>query len=205
MNILKTTIILLLMILFFSCKTQQKAINKNNNNTPLIIENKKEETSVTDIPKDNPNTFEEEEEFYGKMLHEGDKIPVISFYDINDEEFNSKNKIVIYSFWFVDCASCKKEIPVLNDIQKYFSNKKNIEFVGVTFNNDSEINSFIKTTPFHFRMLPDAYSIIHRFGIRAYPSTFIVDSKGIIQVQHLGPILEEQKKDIIQKIKSIDN
>jgi peroxiredoxin len=47
-----------------------------------------------------------------------------------------KGKIVVLNFWFISCAPCREEMPLLNKIKSEFESK-GVVFIGLPLDNGS--------------------------------------------------------------------
>ncbi len=76
-----------------------------------------------------------------KSLMPGNNAPDFTLYDSNNKEYklsDFKGKYLFIDVWGAFCGPCKKEAPYLNQIEHDYKGK-NIEFIGVCFENNSEI------------------------------------------------------------------
>lgn len=111
-----------------------------------------------------------------------------------------KGKFVLLNFWFTNCAPCVQEIPDLNSLKRKYR-KKNIEFIAVTFDDEQTVRDFMVEHPFDFRMVTDSRNITINYDIRSYPTTLLVNEKGIIVDEHIGGSFNtlEELENIINK------
>ncbi|WP_331457078.1 MULTISPECIES: TlpA disulfide reductase family protein [Bacillus] len=110
-----------------------------------------------------------------------------------------RGKKVILNFWASWCGPCKIEMP---DMEKFYHDTKDkgIEIVAVnataTEKDPSNVKQFLKENKYTFPVLLDqkgqagaAYQII------SIPTSFIIDTKGVIQYKHVGPMTYEKMKE----------
>jgi thiol-disulfide isomerase/thioredoxin len=102
---------------------------------------------------------------------------------ISRDEIDIENKILLINFWATWCAPCREEMP---DLQKLSDSLDPSRFavIGVSVDEDSNlIREFILQHNIQFPNLQDDnYRLASELlGIKTYPVTFIVSSRGIIK------------------------
>lgn len=106
----------------------------------------------------------------------GKEFPAFELSLLNGEKLNSESlrgKPTLINFWFTNCAPCIDEMPMLNEIQAELAGEVN--FVAITFEDKSEVNSFLEKSEFNFRHLIDAREYIKSLGFFGYPKTILLD------------------------------
>ncbi|WP_259067031.1 peroxiredoxin family protein [Mucilaginibacter sp. X4EP1] len=104
---------------------------------------------------------------------------------------NLKGKIVVLNFWFIACKPCVNEMPVLNSIKKKYDPKK-VVFLALSLDSKSAVNAFLQNHQFNYVMLPDAAPVHRKYHLNAYPTSIVIDARGIISfVQIGGPDINE--------------
>lgn len=110
--------------------------------------------------------------------------------DINGQQVtlsDFKGKIVFLNFWTTWCPECRIEMPLMEKLHRRLNNQ---DFVMITVNLQepaSRIKNFLKKNPLTFTILLDTKGKIGpQFGIRAIPTTFILDKNGGIIGKVLG-------------------
>jgi peroxiredoxin len=95
-------------------------------------------------------------------------------------------------------------MPYLNNLKDSLNSDKYI-FLGITFDDAASITNFFKSDKlkkylnnqnpsFNFRIIPNQETLLNNIlGIKSYPTTFIVDQKGIIKQMIEGLDLDAQK------------
>ncbi|QNK77987.1 TlpA family protein disulfide reductase [Winogradskyella sp. PAMC22761] len=103
---------------------------------------------------------------------------------INSESL--KGKPTIINFWFSNCAPCIEEMPLLNEIKSEFGNEVN--FISMTFQNQNEVNEFLRAHDFDFTHIVDSKDYIRTFGTFGYPKTLILDKDlVIVEIEKMIP------------------
>lgn len=94
---------------------------------------------------------------------------------------------VMINFWATWCPPCRAEMP---DMQKFHENKDvNILAVNLTETEGSLINiqNFVNDYDITFPILKDENTeVANTYQIQPIPTTFMVDSKGVIQFKAFG-------------------
>jgi len=110
--------------------------------------------------------------------------------DINDQQVtlsDFKGKIVFLNFWTTWCPQCRIEMP---SMEKLHSRFKGQGFAMIAVNLQEpvlRVKDFLKKYPLTFTILLDTKGKIGpQFGIRAVPTTFIIDKNGGIIGKALG-------------------
>jgi outer membrane lipoprotein-sorting protein/peroxiredoxin len=98
------------------------------------------------------------------------------------------HKAVLVNFWFYGWGACREEFPHL---QQLFSELKDkgLDLIAVN-NGDSKdtINKYVAENKFTFKigMPPQGYGIFNDYGVQAYPTNYVVDSKGKVVFRCVG-------------------
>jgi thiol-disulfide isomerase/thioredoxin len=102
-------------------------------------------------------------------------------------------KLTMINFWATWCGPCRMEMP---GFEKLYAAKQKEGFLILAINEDekaSDLEAYLKAKPVSFPVLVDRDgALAERFGVRAYPTTILVDDKGrIVKVtEGLEPYLE---------------
>ena len=79
------------------------------------------------------------------------------------------------------CAPCRAEMPALNRLVTEYKGK-NVLFFGFTPDKTATLTpDFFQQSPFNFKIVADDHSAINSFHISGYPTTYIVDQRGVIR------------------------
>ncbi|MCM3693412.1 peroxiredoxin family protein [Neobacillus niacini] len=115
-----------------------------------------------------------------------------------------KGKKVILNFWATWCPPCKAEMPHMQNF--YEKNKGNdIEIVAVNLTNmdkgKTEIENFVKEYGLTFAIpLDEEGTIGAQYQAFSIPTSYIIDSKGIITKKIIGPMDEDMMKNLTNEI-----
>ncbi len=116
-------------------------------------------------------------------------LPGIDAESISLSQF--RGKIIVLNFWATWCIPCKEEMPLLEGIYQTFGEK--LVVIGVNAQeSESEIRSFIDQNQITFPIVFDSSGeLARKFLINGYPTTFFLDSAGILRNLHIGELRED--------------
>lgn len=100
-----------------------------------------------------------------------------------------KGKKVFLNFWATWCPPCRAEMP---DIQK-FSEDENVVVLAINLTHTEDslvtVNDFIEDGGFTFPVLIDKNGeVAEQFRVVAYPTSYMIDTNGIIKYVSLGAL-----------------
>ncbi len=114
-----------------------------------------------------------------------------------------KGQVVLINFWATWCGPCRKEMPLLEQIQKKYA-PLGFTMVGINVEEDTRLmDTFLKDVPVSFPVLLDpANGVSKLYNVSAMPSTVIVDRKGNVRFIHQGykPGDESKYQDMIRQL-----
>lgn len=124
-------------------------------------------------------------------LDKGDSIPACALTPIGDtQRYNLQQfqgKVMYVDFWASWCGPCAKSFPFLNEINGKFQDR-GLKIIGVNLDeNPSDAQAFLAKYPASFTVVADAgEQCAQTFAVKAMPSSYIIDKKGIIRHVQLG-------------------
>ena len=106
----------------------------------------------------------------------------ISLLDIHDQRVtlaDFKGKIVFLNFWTTWCPECRIEMPLMEKLHRRLKDK-DFAMVAVNLREPAtRVKDFFDKNKLTFTALLDSKGkIAARFGIRAVPTTYILDKEG---------------------------
>jgi len=114
-----------------------------------------------------------------------------------------KGQVVLINFWATWCGPCRKEMPLLEQIQKKYA-PLGFTMLGVNVEEDTRLmEAFLKDVPVTFPILLDpANGVSKLYNVSAMPSTVIVDRKGNVRFIHQGYQTGDESKyqDMIRQL-----
>jgi peroxiredoxin len=104
-----------------------------------------------------------------------------------------KGKVVLITFWNTRCPICDSEIPKLNQIATSYKGK-DVVFLGLTTDNPTRVESFLKMKPFNFNIIPSSFGVLLKYADRdrsgniamGYPAYFLINQDGEIELKDSG-------------------
>jgi thiol-disulfide isomerase/thioredoxin len=102
-----------------------------------------------------------------------------------------RGKVVLVNFWATWCEPCKAEMPGLQQLADEL-NDQPFRLYSVDLQEDeAAIRGFEREYGLSLYAVMDQDGDATRaYGVRALPSTFLIDKRGTLRLQRLGPLLE---------------
>ena len=105
---------------------------------------------------------------------------------------------IVLNFWATWCPPCRREMPLLDDIQKIYQDR-GISVVGVAIGEPvDQVKSYVESIAVSYPIWVDAsptaagfdrtQEIFSRFGGVGYPTTIFIDRNGVIQKVYVGEL-----------------
>lgn len=114
-----------------------------------------------------------------------------------------KGKVLYVDFWASWCGPCAQSFPFMNTLTHEFHGH-DLEIIGINVDEDiADAKGFLAQRPGHFTVAVDGdKSCAERFGVKAMPSTYLIDRKGVIRHVHLGfrPGEAEELKKVLGQL-----
>lgn len=94
-----------------------------------------------------------------------------------------KSKPVIIYFWASWCPTCKLQSSAIDELSKEFQ----VLTIAVNSGSDKEIKEYMDEKGYSFATINDKSGNISRdFKVKAFPTTFVLDSNGSIIFSEVG-------------------
>ncbi|MFA7227837.1 MAG: TlpA disulfide reductase family protein [Melioribacteraceae bacterium] len=113
-----------------------------------------------------------------------------------------RGKVVILDFWATWCPPCRKGIPDLIELKKKYGSK-GFEIIGVSVDTDTkdEVVPFMKEKGINYPVVYGNMNVYQQYGgIRAIPTSFVVDKQGKIVASYEGLIPHSTYENHIKKL-----
>jgi peroxiredoxin len=99
-----------------------------------------------------------------------------------------RGKVVLVNFWATWCPPCLEEMPAM---ERLWRRHKDAGFVLVAISLDADpkkVPPFVSARKFSFPVALDPkMAVAEKYGVRALPSSFVIDRQGVMAGVALGP------------------
>ncbi len=98
-----------------------------------------------------------------------------------------KGQVLLVDFWATWCPPCKQSIPFLNALHTELSDK-GLKIIAINVDEDrQQAQRFLDSYPIQYQSVFDSSGACpETFDVKAMPSSYFVDRKGVIRHVHLG-------------------
>jgi peroxiredoxin len=140
-------------------------------------------------------------------IKEGNLAPDFELMDLNGKlvkRSDYEGKKVILNFWATWCPPCRVEMPQMVKIHEDYEQEVVVLAVNLTNTekSQSDVRSYVERSKLPFPVGLDAEGeVSETYQIIAYPTSFIIDTQGIIQEVFQGAINYEIMKKAISSIR----
>ena len=106
-----------------------------------------------------------------------------------------KGQVVYVDFWASWCVPCAHSFPFLNELHHEFKDK-GLQIVGINMDeNAGDAKAFLAKTPAQFTIVADTSTQCAKdFDVKAMPSSYLIDRKGVVYHVHQGFRSEDIKE-----------
>lgn len=109
----------------------------------------------------------------------------------------------VITFWATTCPGCVQEIPHIQELHDAYADK-GVDVVGLAMSYDpiEQIRHMVNERNMSYTIWHDTNGEGSRaFGdIRVTPSFFVLDARGRIEYQKLGPVDMDRVRDILDRL-----
>ena len=111
--------------------------------------------------------------------------PLTNAAPLNFAQF--KGKVIYVDFWASWCGPCATSFPFMNNLSRDLK-AQGLEVIGVNLDeNLDESKQFLEQQPANFIIASDPdQQCAKQFGLKAMPTSYLIDRKGIVRHVHIG-------------------
>lgn len=140
-------------------------------------------------------------------LEKGNRAPDFELIDIEGNPVklsDFRGKAVLLNFWATWCPPCRAEMPHMEKLYKKYKDEK-FDIVAVnltnTEKNSGDAKKFVEELGLTFTIPMDEKGVAGaEYEVLAYPTSYFIDSDGVIRGKVLGALNEEYMEKEIRKL-----
>ena len=122
---------------------------------------------------------------------------------------NWPGKSMIVNFWATWCGPCRREIPLLRELQKQHA-AEGFQIVGVAADIREDVVKYAQEIGIDYPVLigeQDGLEAVNKFGQGSigFPFTVFTDNQGRIVLFHLGEIRKEQADVLFGAVRDVNS
>jgi peroxiredoxin len=104
---------------------------------------------------------------------------------VNLKDF--QGKVVFLNFWATWCPPCRVEMPAMEKLWQKFKQEEFVILAVDLGEGKEKVSSFVEKNGYTFPVLLDSMgAVANTYGIRAIPTTYLLDSEGRMVGKALG-------------------
>lgn len=139
-----------------------------------------------------------------------DTVPDVSLADLSRKLHSLheyRGRPTVFNFWATWCAPCRREIPLLNQLQEEHWARR-LQIVGIAVDFREDVAKFATTTRFAYPLLvgeQDGLDAAAKFGLEmALPFSIFVDSQERIVAVKVGELHRDDADAILAALWAVD-
>jgi thiol-disulfide isomerase/thioredoxin len=121
-----------------------------------------------------------------RFFNTGSKFGSLNLTDIHGNKVQTKGKITVINYWFINCPPCQKEIPKLNEVVKQFETNTDVVFVAIALDAKDQLEQFLKSQKFNYQVVANGKYLANEHKINAFPTHVIIDKTGKVIFHCMG-------------------
>jgi cytochrome c biogenesis protein CcmG/thiol:disulfide interchange protein DsbE len=100
-----------------------------------------------------------------------------------------RGKVVLLNFWATWCEPCKAEMPALQQLADELRDRPFILY-SIDLQEDApQVEAFQRQYGLRLNALLDENGdVVRAYGVRALPSTFVIDKQGVLRLKRIGQL-----------------
>ncbi len=112
----------------------------------------------------------------------------------------------LYNFWATWCEPCRREIPLLNNLQDAYAGD-GLQIIGVAVDFRDDVQKYLKTTQLHYMSLvgeEDGLAAAQKFGMELLlPFSVFADDRNRIVAVKVGELHRDEADAILAQIRQL--
>ena len=128
--------------------------------------------------------------FFG-LMGSGGVIATEPAFDVTEY----RGQVVVVDFWASWCAPCRRSFPWWNEMHRKYGDD-GLVIVGVNMDAHADkAQEFLDEFPAEFKIVYDPKGDVGKeYGVKAMPTTFVIDRDGEVVAKHLGFKVKKQEE-----------
>lgn len=101
----------------------------------------------------------------------------------------ARGKVVLLNFWAEWCVPCRAEMPFMENLYKAFKDKGLVVLAVSVDKSAKAVKTFVSDKKLTFTVLMDKDKEVSfdQYGVMGFPTTFLIDKKGVVAEKFIGP------------------
>jgi peroxiredoxin len=119
----------------------------------------------------------------------------------NEKELlNGSQKPTLINFWATWCPPCVAEMATIQNL--YANAEDTFRVIAVNADESTEVvQRFASEHNLSFDILLDPGGNVQElYRLRGYPTSFIIDGDGIVQIEHVGIMTEKKMREYLREV-----
>ena len=111
-----------------------------------------------------------------------------------------RGKNVLINFWATWCGPCRQEMPMIEAAYQAYA--PDLVVLAVNIGEEPwRVKKFVHDLGLSFEVLMDEGNQVQSlYRVRAYPTTYLVDTQGVVRAQHVGLLSEAQLEKYLERV-----
>lgn len=101
-----------------------------------------------------------------------------------------RGKVVLLNFWAEWCGPCRAEMPFMENLYRAFKDEGLVVLAVSVDKSEKAVKAFISDKKLSFKVLMDKDKEVSfdQYGVMGFPTTFLIDKKGVVAEKFMGPM-----------------
>ncbi|GGD55154.1 TlpA family protein disulfide reductase [Paenibacillus nasutitermitis] len=130
--------------------------------------------------------------------------PMLELPDLDDKQIaigGERDKLVLLNFWASWCYPCELEAPDMEELSQTYEGRMDLFGVNATsYDKERQAREFVDEQKLTFPILMDREGeATELYKVSSFPTSLLIDSKGIVRERITGVISKQEWQDRIDK------